>query len=87
MDQRSAWFHDLSTSHQVIKEGYRLELGLGKAKAIEGVVIHWHGSGLVQDVEGIQVDTWVTVTEGDPQPLSRPLKGFEMTQAASPHEH
>ena len=65
----------------------RLELGLGKAKAIEGVVIHWHGSGLVQDVEGIQVDTWVTVTEGDPQPLSRPLKGFEMTQAVSPHVH
>jgi len=40
------------------------EIGLGDATAIESVVIRWPGSGKVQEVTDLKLDTIVRVTEG-----------------------
>src|SRR5579883_1821876 len=55
----------------------RQEIGLGNAKQILRVDIQWSGSGLQQEVNGLELDRCYRIREGDPIAQLWDLKQFE----------
>ena len=66
----------------------RQEIGLGDATAIDSVEIRWPGSGAVQTVTGLQLDTCYRVREDTKNAELVPLKRFSFKPAdAHAHHH
>ena len=70
--------------HRVLRSGgsfgsspLRLEIGLGKAVAVESLMIQWHGSGTVQSFSNVPVNQCLTITENDKQIKTESLKPFQ----------
>ena len=57
---------------------HRLEIGLGKAVAIEKVEIEWPASKTIQTFEDVSLDSMIEVREGEDTYSSRSLSPFPM---------
>jgi hypothetical protein len=67
---------------------FRMEVGLGQAKAIESVEIRWPGSGKVQNVSIPELNTFYQITEGEQSLKRLPLKPFQFaTEGMHAHHH
>jgi hypothetical protein len=64
----------------------RQEIGLGDAIAITSLEIQWPGSGTVQKLTGLQLDTCYRVREGVELAELIPLKRFSF-QPPDAHAH
>ena len=64
----------------------RQEIGLGDATAIHSVEIRWPGSGTVQTLSGLKIDTCYRVREDAKKAEPVPLKRFSFP-APGPHAH
>ncbi|HMO66812.1 MAG TPA: ASPIC/UnbV domain-containing protein, partial [Verrucomicrobiota bacterium] len=60
----------------------RQEIGLGDAKAIRRVEVFWPATGIRQTLEGIEMDRFYRVREGEPG--ARPWKLEPISLAAQP---
>ena len=54
------------------------EIGLGAATAIRAVVVRWPGSGIVQTVGPLALDSFYRIVEGDPEPKPMELPRLEL---------
>jgi hypothetical protein len=61
----------------------RQEIGLGRARAVEGVEILWPGSGTRQVLRGLEMDRLYLVREGEAGAESIALKTFHLSDGGS----
>ncbi len=64
----------------------RQEIGLGNATAIDRVEIIWT-TGKTQTVQGLAMDKFYSIREGDPAAKLLPIKPFAYSKAAPMHHH
>ncbi|MBL9139158.1 MAG: CRTAC1 family protein [Verrucomicrobiales bacterium] len=56
----------------------RQEMGLGSARSIRWVEIHWPSGGIVQRFEGLAMDRFYRLREGDPEARPLPARSFQL---------
>jgi len=59
---------------------FRREIGLGTAGSIEAIEIYWPASDTTQRFEGLKVDQWIEVTEGESDYRVLPLNALTLGQ-------
>lgn len=84
----------LHTFHRVVRTGgsfgaspLRIEMGLGKATALEALTIHWHGSGTQQTWKQVPMDACIDVVEGKPGWSVLPHEPIPFSKDHSAHGH
>ncbi len=65
----------------------RQEIGLGKATAIKTVEVFWPATGQTQRVEGLALDRFYRIREGEQEAAPVKLKTWQFTREMSGHEH
>jgi hypothetical protein len=66
----------------------RQEIGLGQAASIKGVEVTWPGTGKVQAFQGLNLDQFYRLREGEAQATPWAVKKFKLASAgAGTHRH
>jgi hypothetical protein len=65
----------------------RQEIGLGQATAIKKIEITWPVTGRVQILEGLSMDEFYKVREGDAQATPWAVKKLKLATVGAPHHH
>ncbi|MCP9199101.1 VCBS repeat-containing protein [Gramella sp. GC03-9] len=66
--KEQSFFHTVSSGGSFGGSTLRAEMGLGQASEIQKLIITWAGSGNIQEFEGLQLNSFYEITEGDPEP-------------------
>jgi hypothetical protein len=61
----------------------RQEIGLGRARSVPQVQVHWPASGIIQTFTNLSPDHLYQIREGEPEPLLVQLKAFKFSTKAS----
>lgn len=69
-------YRTVSTGGSFGANPLRQEIGLGQAKRVKKVEIFWPASGIRQTVDGIVMDHFFRIVEGDSRAKLMPLKSF-----------
>ena len=82
-------FHTVNTGGSFGCNPLRQEIGLGDATAVNSVEIRWPGSGTVQTLTGLKLDTCYRVREDAKAPEEARLKtfSFRLPGPSQPHQH
>lgn len=82
------------TIHRVVTTGasfgaspLRQEIGLGPAKSIETITIHWPATGRTQTLRGLPMDRFYAIAEEDDRATEVALKRLDLTRPAPGHPH
>ena len=78
-----AIYRTVSTGGSFGNNPLRQEIGLGDATAIKRVTVRWPASGLTQEVQGVGMDRFYKVREGDPQAVLWRVPTFTLPMGAS----
>jgi len=66
---------------------FRREIGLGSATALESVEVTWPAMGEVQEVEGLELDGFYRIKEGESAAARFRPKQFRLAREGGEHHH